>query len=276
MTTVETLSGRTPVAPVEETSIEGHKIRWPTEQRWAWRLIGGFLAILAVSGAYYALTQVHYYYWPGHSLFYLKPGWDGLFKQAWWPTDRHFTRNNIEGIVAAPAVTIAALAWRKHWDEELLSTWGVIGRLLLYFVVALVGLIAAEWFVTFGWAMIQHRHTHVHYVTPAPRLAEAEGFVIGFVVGQLARPIWKRAARTLHFRLCEPSVNVWRSRNAPPLWVSYPLTPPTARSRIAWMFYAKVATGIGQARWAKWLLLAVAVIVAGLIGTGVFARYFAV
>jgi hypothetical protein len=275
MAAVETLSGSTPAAPVKEATIDGHEIHLVTVQRYAWRIIGGLLAVLAVSGLYYALTQVHYYYWPGHTLFYLKPGWDGLFKQAWWPTDRHFTRNNIEGIVAAPAVTIAALSWRKHWDEDLASSWEVVGRLLAYFVVAACGLIIAEWFVTFGYAMIAHQSTHVHYVTPTSRLAEIEGFVIGFVAGQLARPIWKPAARTLHFRLCEPSVNLWRRTRRPPLWVLLPMIPPTARTRIAWMFYARVATGLGQARWAKWLLPVVCLIVVALIGTGIYARYFA-
>lgn len=258
-----TKEGSTFAPPPRKIHVAGRRIHFRHMQGLLWLGIGGFSAVLVASGIYFGVTQN-----------VLKPAWDGLFAQAWWPDDRHLIRGLIEGIIAVPMIKWVASNWRKHWDETSIGDLELTSRLLGFLIVAGALMILAVWVVTFGWSMVAHHSIHVHYVSPTKRTAEIEAFAIGLAIGQATHWIWKPAARSIQLFFAEASVNTWNRVQAMPTWIRYPLTPPTFRQRVAWMHDNGIPCS-ARALWMRWALPAVGVAYLGLMGTGIYARWFA-
>jgi hypothetical protein len=268
--------------PPKHIQVGGQDIRFAFLQNKAWLVIGGYMCVLAVSGAYFAATQVHYYYWPGHSAYYwpghqlsFKTGWDSLIHKPFWEdgTWRHGVRNVGEG-VAALLIGVKALAgaWRKYYAERV-SDLELVLRAIATLIVGIGLIIGALWIATFGVAMIQHRSFHVHYETPPAKTAEYIYIAIGLVVGLIvSKLVWRRAGTAIQRYLAEQSVAWWERLNRMPVWIYLPLTPPALRQEVSWIFGESVPCR-KHAFWVAWLLPFMAPAFLGFMVIGFLARF---
>ena len=264
--------------PPKDIHVGGHKIHFRFLQTRAWVLIMGIAGVCFVSGVYYALTQVHWFWWPGHSLFYLKPGWDHLVHRTWWTdgTWRHGVRNIGEGLVALLlGLKALSASWKKHYSERL-GGFDVFMRFIASLVLGMAIILASLWVVTFGVAMIRHGSLSVNYVKPAGKYIEyayiAIGVAVGFVVTFLT---WKPAGRMIQRYLAEFSASWWYRHNRMPLWIRLPLTSPELRERTVYLFTWQGAGERARGLWITYVFPFAVVVFLGFLGTGVFARWFA-
>jgi hypothetical protein len=264
--------------PPKNIQVGGRDIHFAFLQNKAWLIIGGFMGVLAVSGVYYAFTQVHWYWWPGHSMFpYLKPKWDHLISKPFWTSGlwRHGVRDDAEGAVAL-LIGIKALAgsWRKYWNERI-SDLELVLRAIASLILAVGLIIVSLWVATFGVAMIEHRSFHVHYVTPPAKITQYIYIAIGLVVGLIVtKLVWRRAGTAIQRYLAEQSVAWWKRLNFMPIWIRLPLTPPALRQLVSWIFSESVPCR-KHALWVAWLLPLVAPVFIGFMAVGIYARFFA-
>jgi hypothetical protein len=261
--------------PPKHIQVGGRDIRFAFLQNKAWLVIGGFMCVMAVSGVYFAILQVHWYWWPGHSLFFLKTWWDHLFHYTWWTGGlwRHGVRNDVEGEIAL-LIGIKALAgsWRKYWDEHT-SDLELVLRAIASLIVGAALIVASLWIATFGIAMIKHRSLHVHYVTPPAKITEYIYIAIGLIVGWIVtKLVWRRAGTAIQRYLAEQSVAWWGRLNRMPVWIYLPLTPPALRQEVSWIFGESVPCR-KHAFWVAWLLPFMAPVFIGFMVVGILARF---
>lgn len=270
--------------PPARVTVGGKLIKARREQTWAWRIIGGFACVMAVSGVYFVFLQLHWYYWPGHSVYYwpghemyLKKGWDDLIHRAWWTSGlwRHGERNDIEG-AAALVIGIKALAseWQPHWKEKI-SDVNLVLRFIGTLVVAVILVNASLWIATFGAAMIDHATTHPYpaYLTPPTKYTEliyiAIGLVVGWVVSKL---IWRPAGTAVQRYLAEQLAQWWGRTGRIPTPVKYPLLSPQLREEASWIYRFKVPM-TKHGLWVKWFLFCSAPVFVGFMVVGILVRF---
>lgn len=228
------------VAVPKHIKVAGHKIRFRLPQSVLWGIGLSLAAVGVMAGGYYLLLQTRYVI-GGHQILYLKPWWDGLFKQDWWTNYRHGVRNVGEGVLAAIAVHTFISPWRKHPDERL-SGVALAVRGVVCLVLALALIIVGVWIVDYAgpWAwhaLLGHRHvTAGHgpsWIGTVLSGINWQSFVLGFVVTHAARFIWRPVGNTISLSLLEGSV--YRAQGRTPLWVRLPLAPPAVRERFTWI-----------------------------------------
>jgi hypothetical protein len=264
--------------PPKHIEVDGHRIHLREVQQILWLVVCGALAIFAVSAAYYALTQVDWHI--GHFVILnLRYSWNHLFASVTWPLWRHSVGRAIpEGIIASFTLKwlvsgITGKSWKKH-PMRRVPVWSIPLIALGVLVLALALALGAQWFVMFGYPMLAHQTVHVHFVTPAARIVEAEGFVIGLVIGELVHPLWRPAANTMHLMLADRGVGYAQAHNGKlPVWVRRPLTPPSVRERVAWMADSgiKVKPAGG---WIHYPAVIVGILFLAMAGWGVDIREF--
>ena len=192
---------------------------------------------------YYLITQVH---WTsgGHTVLYLKPGWDGLFKTAWWPVARHDLRDVYEGVLATLLVKSLMANWkRKNLDE--VGAFRLITAPLLIIGAALPIVIVGIWLVNFAGPWVWHHtvgHKVVHLAVHLPSWLDTylstwnwQPLIIGVIAGLVVHRLYRPIGNTVQLYFIERAVNRARATGSTPAWVRYPLTPPVVRERFAWM-----------------------------------------
>jgi hypothetical protein len=257
------VKSQVPVPP-KHIEVDGHRIRHREFQQVLWLAACGALAICAVSAVYYDITQVYWHV--GHFVILnLRYSWNHLFPSQTWPVWRHSVGRAIfEGIVADFLLKwlvsgLTGKSWKKR-PMQRVRVWSIPLIALGVLILGLALAVCAQWFVMFGYPMLAHQTTHVHYVTPAASIAEAEGFVIGVIIGELVHRLWRPAANTIHLMLADRGVAYAQAHDGKlPVWVRHPLTPPSERERVAWM----VKSGIKVKPASKWIHYPA--IVAGLV-----------
>lgn len=223
--------------------VNGHRIHLRLFQQLIWSFAAATAGAYIISALYYLITQVH---WTsgGHTVLYLKPGWDGLLSTAWWPLARHDLRDVYEGVLATLLVKSLMANWkRKNLDE--VGAFRLITAPLLIIVAALPLVIIGIWLVNFAGPWIWHHtvgHRVVHLAVHLPSWLDTylstwnwQPLIIGIIAGLVVHRLYRPIGNTVQLYFIERAVNRARSTGSIPGRVRYPLTPPVVRERFAWM-----------------------------------------
>ena len=223
--------------------VNGHRIRFRLLQQLIWSFAAATAGAYIISALYYLITQVH---WTsgGHTVLYLKPGWDGLISSAWWPLARHDLRDVYEGVLATLLVKSLMANWkRKNLDQ--VGALRLITAPLLIVVTALPIVIVGIWVVNFFGPWVWHHtigHKVVHLAVHLPSWLDTylstwnwQPLLIGVIAGLVVHRLYRPIGNTVQLYFIERAVNRARATGPIPVWVRYPLTPPVVRERFAWM-----------------------------------------
>lgn len=240
MTTTTTATVK--VAP-KHIPVNGHPIKFRFAQQVIWTYLLTTIAVAAVAAVYYLLFEVKYSI-GGHTLVYLKPGWDGLIKKPWWPVARHNYRNIGEGVVAAWLVKTLITDWRKHPEQRLSVRRMVILFVLLVeaaFVLVTAGIYLLDFAGPNAWHHFFHHH-HLHTTVTMPGwlatwLAQYNwpALITGAVAGQILHRLWRPIGSTINLILLEHAAVKADKKGREPVWVRWPLMPPNVRERYSWI-----------------------------------------
>ena len=223
--------------------VNGHRIRLLLVQQLIWSFAAATAGAYIISALYYLITQVH---WTsgGHTVLYLKPGWDGLLSTAWWPLARHDLRDVYEGVLATLLVKSLMANWkRKNLDE--VGAFRLITAPLLIIVAALPIVIVGIWVVNFAGPWVWHHaigHRVVHLAVHLPSWLDTylstwnwQPLLIGIIAGLVVHRLYRPVGNTVQLYFIERAVTRARATGSTPVWVRYPLTPPVVRERFAWI-----------------------------------------
>ena len=200
----------------ERPLVNGRPIRFRRLQKLAWVGMSIALGAGVIAGLYwFGLQQDWHNIFPFlHKGTSAKTWWDngmgGLIKSAKWPFYRHGVRDNgepetwalIGGVLLGSATTARIIKAR----------WLVIGGLVLL-VMVIAGAVGITWFINFGPG------THL------PNPVNAQNLILGMLVGRALHMIWAPLGNSVRYQLISRSV----SNPGIPMWVRYPLAPPTWR-----------------------------------------------
>jgi hypothetical protein len=228
--------------------VNGHRIHLRLVQQLLWSFAAATAGAYIISALYYLITQVH---WTsgGHTVIYLKPGWDGLFKTAWWPVARHDLRDVYEGVLATLLVKSLMANWkRKNLDE--VGAFRLITAPLLVIGAALPIVLVGIWLVNFAGPWGWHHtvgHRVVHLAVHLPSWLDTylstwnwQPLIIGIIAGLVVHRLYRPIGNTVQLYFIERAVNRARATGSTPAWVRYPLTPPVVRERFAWMMESDI------------------------------------
>jgi hypothetical protein len=225
--------------------VNGRRIHLRLVQQLIWSFVAATAGAYIISALYYLITQVD---WTsgGHTIFWLKPQWDGLFKTAWWPVARHDIRDVYEGALATLFVKSLMANWKKAHSERV-GAFRLITAPLLIIVAALPIVVAGVWVINFAGPWLWHHafHHRVLHLSPPSWLPSwlatflstwnwqpvLIGIITGLVVHRLYRPI----GNTVQLFFISRGVTKARATGRIPVWVRHPITPPVVRERFMWM-----------------------------------------
>jgi hypothetical protein len=254
-----------PAAP-RHIEVNGHRIHLRLLQQLIWSFAGATAGAYIISALYYLITQVH---WTsgGHTVLYLKPGWDGLFNTAWWPVARHDIRDVYEGVLATLLVKSLMANWKKaHGDRA--GAFRIAISPLVVTLAALPVVIAGVWVVNFGGPWLWHHTLHhrvLHLAVTLPAWLDTylstwnwQPLLIGIIAGLVVHHLFRPVGNAIQLFFIEVGVNRSRSTGVIPAWVRHPITPPVIRERFAWM----MANDIAVERHGPWIRIVAPVMTA--------------
>jgi len=236
------VSAALPTIP-RHIKVNGHRIHLRLVQQLIWSFAAATAGAYIISAVYYLLTQVH---WTsgGHTILFLKPQWDGLFKTSWWQTARHDIRDVYEGALATLLVKSLMANWKKAHGERVGAFRLAIAPLLII-IAALPVVVAGIWVINFGGPWLWHHTLHhrvLHLTVAMPAWLSTflstwnwQPLLIGIIAGLVVHRLFRPAGNTIQLFFIELAVTRTRATGIIPAWVRYPLTPPVIRERFTWM-----------------------------------------
>jgi hypothetical protein len=239
---VTTLSPALPAIP-RHIKVNGHRIHLRLVQQIIWWFVAANAGAYIIAAIYYLLTQVH---WTsgGHTVLYLRPGWNGLIKTSWWPVARHDIRDVYEGVLATLFVKSLLANWKKFHGERV-GAFRLITAPLLIVVAAAPIVIVGIWVVNFGAPWIWHHTLHhrvLHLSVGLPQWLDTflstwnwQALIIGIIAGLVVHRLYRPIGNTVQLFFIERGVARARATGRIPLWVRRPISPPVVRERFAWI-----------------------------------------
>lgn len=240
----------------------GHHIHLRREQMILWSVIAGFLGAGFIAGLYFGILEVNWH------LFWLKPWWDGLFKQAWWPTYRHTAFRDIPEPAFATMGVMTLIAKQKYWDKPVGNIRLAATPLLVIVLTFALG-VAGTWLLNYGLPAAARSDLAWH---------SAGDLILGFAIGRVMHVLWAPVGATIQGRLLEGSADKASARHHVPAWVRYPLAPPVMRERFAHL-YAKSRQVTGNAftssTWRRYLIAVMVLVFIVVTVIGLLGHYYA-
>lgn len=240
----------------------GKKIHFRNTQTLVWTGITAVIFAGFIAGLYFGILQANWH------VFCLKPWWDHLFTQSWWPTYRHSAFRDIPEPSFAVMGVMTVMAKPKHWNKHVSTLRLVTAPFALITMTFAFG-IAGTWLLNYAFGH------------PILAWHSAGDLMLGFIIGRILHVFWAPVGATIQGHLLASRADKSAFRNRVPLWVKLPLSAPTIRQRFSVMFTkrrqdfsvqvnrAMISTVSGGAR--AWIISAGAVIfvlvtILGLIG----------
>ena len=268
--------------------VNGRRIRLRWLQQIIWSFLAANVGALIISALYYLFIELRWQV-GGHTILYLKPQWDHLFRFHGWTADRHDIRNVYEALLATLLVKSLLANWRKkHWRAP---AWYVVISPILIVAVAFPIVAAGIWLINYGlpdlWhAVFAHHivHNPVHFPHQVAWLGTyLSGFpwqplVIGVLAGLVVHRVYAPAGNTIQLHFIGRSVDKTRDaitagEQDPHRHLPHWPWPPVTRERAAWIMQndLQVPDRTRDIRWVVWLTV---VISTGLTIYGLYVRYW--
>jgi hypothetical protein len=204
----------------------GRHIRLRREQMIMWSVIAGFLGAGFIAGLYFGILEVNWH------LFWLKPWWDGLFKDGWWPVYRHTAFRDIPEPAFATMGVMTLLAKPKYWGKKVGTVRLVTTPMILILLTFALG-IAGTWLLNYGLPHAARTDLAWH---------SAGNLILGFAIGRVLHFLWAPVGATLQGHLLEGSADKAAAKHRVPAWVRLPLAPPVIRERFAHLYDRSLKT----------------------------------
>ena len=236
----------------------GKTIQFRREQMIIWGIVAGLLGAAFAAGLYFGITQVNW------GIFWLKPGWDGLFHQSWWAVYRHEAFRDIPEPALATLGVYTILAKPR---KNPVATWRVITTPFAVIILTFALGVFGTWLLNFAFG---------HPVLQWENIGD---LLLGFAIGHAMRYLWMPVGATIRLHMLEPQADRWSAKpgKALPVWVKYPIAPPQVREVFSSLLKASNAVKgnlYDSPAWRRWLLgFAVLVFVAVTL-LGLYGHYW--
>ena len=239
----------------------GHHIHLRREQMLLWSVVAAFVGAGFVAGLYFGILQVNWH------VFWLKPWWDNLFHEAWWPVYRHTAFRDIPEPAFATLGVMTLIAKQKYWDKPVGTIRLATTPVLVIILTFALG-IAGTWLLNFAFGH------------PVLQWHSAGNLILGFAIGRLMHVLWAPVGATIQGRLMEGSADKAAARHRVPLWVRYPLAPPVMRERFAHLYAKTIQVkgnlyDEGNAALRRWLIAVMVLVFIVVTVIGLLGHYYA-
>jgi hypothetical protein len=242
------------------TLVNGEHVHFRRTQMLLWSVIAGLLGAGFIAGLYFGILQANWH------LFTLKPWWDGLFKQAWWPTYRHTAFRDIPEPAFATMGVMTLLAKPKYWKSRV-STWRLAYTPLLVIVLTFALGIAGTWLLNYAFGR------------PVLATAHIGDLLLGFVVGKIMHFLWAPVGATIQGNILDDKADKAARTKKIPFAIRWPVLPPVIRERFADMYRAskQVAYNLfseDHTTLRKWVVGGLAVVFTLVTALGLVGHYW--
>jgi hypothetical protein len=242
----------------------GRHIKFRLPQTILWSVVAGLLGAGFVAGLYFGILEVNWH------IFFLKPDWDGLFKQSWWPVYRHVAFRDIPEPAFATLAVYTLLAKPKYWDKRV-ATWRLAVTPFAVIILTLALGVAGTYLLYFA------PYTHHHDVSSVIAWHSLGNLVLGFIIGHFMRYLWQPVGATFQGRILEGGADRAAAREHAPLWVKLPLSPPVVRERFTKLYEASkgVAGDLYEHNAGrKWLIAVMVLVFVVVTVIGLYGHYW--
>ena len=275
------------LVPPKRILVNGRRIRLRWLQQIIWSFLAANIGALIISALYYLFVQLRWHV-GGHTILYLKPDWDNLFRFRGWAADRHDIRDVYEALLATLFVKSLLANWRKN--DRRAPAWYVLLSPILIVVVAFPIVAVGIWLINHALPYLWHA-LFVHHILRNPvhmpyRLAWLGTYLsgypwqpvlIGILAGLVVHRVYAPAGNTVQLYFVGRSVD--RTRDAiaagepnPGRYLPRWPWPPVIRERAAWIMQSDqpVPDRTSDIRWAVRIVTAVLAVLAIY---GAYVRY---
>ena len=275
------------LVPPKRILVNGKPIRLRWLQQIIWSFLAANLGAWIISALYYLFVELRWHI-GGHTILYLKPDWDHLFRFHGWAADRHDIRDVYEAVLATLFVRSLLANWRKN--DRRSPVWYVVLSPVLIVVVAFPVVAAGIWLINYGlpdlwhvWLAHRTLHNPVHMPHQWAWLGTyLSGFpwqpvVIGILAGLVVHRVYAPAGNTVQLYFIGRSVDRTRDaiaageenpRRHLPCWP----WPPVIRERAAWIMDNNLPAP-NRTFDIRWAVRVLTVVLAALAIYGAYVRF---
>jgi hypothetical protein len=275
------------LVPPRHILVNGRRIRLRWLQQIIWSFLAANVGALIISALYYLFVELR---WQagGHTILYLKPQWDKLFRFHGWTADRHDIRNVYEALLATLLVKSLLANWRKNrWRAP---AWYVVLSPLLIVAAALPVVAAGIWLINYGLPDLWHAwlghhtvHNPVHFPHQVTWLGTYlsgypwQPLLIGILAGLVVHRVYAPAGNAIQLHFIGRAVDKTRDaieagEQNPHRHLPHWPWPPVIRERAAWIMHNDLPVP-DRTRNIRWAVRLTIVISAGLTIYGAYVRY---
>jgi hypothetical protein len=221
-----------PKKPVHVLAGNGKPVRLRGIQSLLWKIIAGLAGAGFIAGLYFGGTQVYWSLPAGYHI-WLKPWWDGLFHQSWWPVYRHTAFRDIPEPAFATMGVLTLVVKEKYWDKPVGTLRLVTAPLVLILATFALG-VGGTWLLNFYFT------GRVHDVLMWHSIGD---LILGFLIGKILHSYWAPVGATIQGHILDDSAGKAAFLHKVPMWVRWPLSEPGIRERFSVLYAKALATG---------------------------------